>query len=120
MANKLPRIALIGCGINMQWHARRIASTPEAQIVATVDPNPDSRTNLREKAAITPNEYEDHRTLLKNESLDAVFISTPHAHHFDQVKDCLNAGCHVIVEKPLTTTSSDAARNSSGLLVRAA
>jgi len=110
MARKLPRIALIGCGVNMQWHARRIASTPEAQIVALVDPNPDSRTNLREKAAITPNEYEDHRELLKKEDLDAVFISTPHAHHFVQVRDALNAGCHVIVEKPLTTTSSDAAK----------
>lgn len=110
MPRKLPRIALIGCGGNMRYHSKRIVNAPEAHIVAVVDPVAENRQLLLEQAGITANEYEDHKALLKNEQLDAVFISTPHAHHFVQVRDALNAGCHVVVEKPLTTTSSDAAK----------
>ena len=40
--------------------------------------------------------------------LDAVFIVTPHAHHFQQVMDSLDAGCQVFVEKPMVMTSEQA------------
>ncbi len=111
MPKTLPRIALIGCGGNMRWHAGRITTQREAQIVALVDPSAEARQLLAEKAGLPDAaQYDDHRTMLKSEKLDAVFISTPHAHHYLQVRDALKAGLHVVVEKPLTTTSADAAR----------
>ena len=46
--------------------------------------------------------------MLAKVELDAVFIITPHAHHFQQVMDSLDAGCQVFVEKPMVMTSEEA------------
>ena len=47
--------------------------------------------------------YSDYRKLLN--IVDAVIVTTPTDLHFNIVKDCLNAGKHILVEKPITTTS---------------
>jgi len=110
MPSKIPRLALIGCGGNMRWHARRIAGNKEATIVAVADPVPEARAALIADAAIAPVEYDDYRRMLKAGGIDAVMISTPHAHHYAQVRDALNAGLHVVVEKPITIHTAEAMR----------
>ena len=52
--------------------------------------------------------------LLKDDSLDAVIIATPHSQHTDQIIAAANAGKHVFVEKPFTLTkeSAERARNA--------
>ncbi len=49
--------------------------------------------------------YED---LYKDKEIDAVYISTPPFVHFQQIKACLNAGKHVLCEKPLCETVEQA------------
>lgn len=44
--------------------------------------------------------YGSYDDLLKDPEVDAVYISNPHAFHFDSVMQCLNAGKHVLCEKP--------------------
>ena len=54
------------------------------------------------------NYYSDYNEMLKNPEIDAVHICTPNYLHFQMAKDALNAGKHVICEKPLTTTKEEA------------
>ena len=46
--------------------------------------------------------------MLDNEEIDSVHICTPNFLHYSMVKDALNAGKHVLCEKPLTITSEEA------------
>ena len=52
----------------------------------------------------TPEAYKDYRDLLKDKSIDAVFIMTPEHLHHDMAIAALNAGKHVYIEKPLAHT----------------
>lgn len=65
----------------------------------------------------------DYRALLDDPELDAVLVCTRHSAHAKIVLDALDAGKHVFVEKPMTTTIQDgeavvAKAESSGLVVR--
>jgi predicted dehydrogenase len=51
---------------------------------------------------------DDYRKLLSDSTLDAVHICTPNAMHYPMVKDALQAGKHVLCEKPVTTTVEEA------------
>lgn len=52
---------------------------------------------------------EDYRELLKNDDIDAYIISaTPETTHFPMARDCLRAGKHVFLEKPLSLTLAEA------------
>jgi predicted dehydrogenase len=50
----------------------------------------------------------DYRDVLRDPAIDAVHICTPNAQHFPMAKDALQAGKHVICEKPLATTVVEA------------
>jgi predicted dehydrogenase len=50
----------------------------------------------------------DYRELLRDPAIDAVHITTPNAQHFSMAKEALEAGKHVLCEKPLTTTVAEA------------
>ncbi len=50
----------------------------------------------------------DYREILRDSSVDAVHICTPNAQHFSMTKEALQAGKHVLCEKPLTTTVEEA------------
>ena len=52
--------------------------------------------------------FEDYREMLAKVPMDGVVIASPHTYHFEHASAALQAGCHVMVEKPLTTTSADA------------
>lgn len=65
----------------------------------------------------------DYRTILDDPEIDAVLIATRHASHARFIIDALEAGKHVFVEKPMTTTLEDAQRivecaERTGLIVR--
>jgi predicted dehydrogenase len=51
---------------------------------------------------------EDYRDILKDEEIKAVSVCTPASTHFKIAKDCIEAGKHVLVEKPLTLDSKQA------------
>src|SRR5688572_22185184 len=49
----------------------------------------------------------DYRETLRQE-LDGVIVASPHSLHFEHATEALRAGCHVMVEKPMTTRADDA------------
>lgn len=60
--------------------------------------------------------------ILSDPDIDAVYIATPHSSHYDLASAAIAAGKHVLVEKPLATTASDAhdlqrAGTAAGVLV---
>jgi len=94
-------IAVIGCGRVARKHAWAISRIPEAQIIAVCDVVSEK---AREFAAL--HGYSrfttDYRKLLDIPALDLFSICTPSGLHYEMAEACMNAGKHVLVEKPLT------------------
>jgi predicted dehydrogenase len=94
------RIAVIGCGGIAQTHIAALKSMPDVEIVAGVDIKQDRLDIMKDKHGVTDN-YTDWKKMLKNVQPDAVTVCTPNGVHAAPTIDALNAGCHVIVEKPM-------------------
>jgi len=93
------RIGIIGIG---KWGKNHLRSLSEidCDIVGISDVDI-KKKRLAEEQGIEF--FEDYLKLL--EKIDAVTVATPTDLHYDVVTDCLNAGKHVLVEKPIATTS---------------
>jgi predicted dehydrogenase len=52
--------------------------------------------------------FEDFRKMLAAVPMDGVVVSSPHTLHFEHASAALENGCHVLIEKPLTTAAGDA------------
>ena len=95
-------VGLIGCGGNMRGHIRRLTALPEVEIVGLVEPAAANVQAVREQypqlAAVPV--FDNHPAMLAAVKPDAVEISTPHTLHAQQILDSLDAGCHVLCEKP--------------------
>lgn len=103
------RVGMIGTGGIANWHGTNLKQIPEVDIVAIADISEQNRDNFAAKFELdSVRKFTDYRDMLEQMNLDAVVICSPHTLHFEQVKDALNSGCHVLVEKPMTCTSSEA------------
>jgi predicted dehydrogenase len=109
------RLAFIGGGGFARHHMRAILQQQDTtHITAICDPSAEQYSLalplFEQAAAQAPAHVPDLDTLIKKygKKLDAVFIITPHAYHHDQVKQCLEAGLDVIVEKPMVITGAEA------------
>ncbi|MDR1136531.1 MAG: Gfo/Idh/MocA family oxidoreductase [Clostridiales Family XIII bacterium] len=60
------------------------------------------------RAAVSPAVYADYREMLKQTEIDAVVICTESGYHAEFAIDCLERGFHVLVEKPMALSMSDA------------
>ena len=106
MARKRVRIGLIGCGGNMRnAHVPRLQKDGAADVVCVAEPAADAVKLMYEKLGQEVPAYTDWRQMIVKEPLDAVLISTPHNQHYDQTRECLKRGLHVLIEKPLTPSA---------------
>ncbi len=113
MGNKI-KLAFLGCGGISHMHAdnaNRIAD--DVEVVGLCDIKPENLDRLWQnklKSRDDIRKYDDFDKLLKDppEGLDAIVILTPHALHFTQCMAALDAGYHVLVEKPMVTRSEHA------------
>lgn len=108
-AGKKFRIAFIGCGGIAQTHITALKSMPDVDIVAGVDINPARLKVMEEKHGVT-SVYNDWKQMLKEVKPDAVSICTPNGVHAAPTIDSLNAGAHVIVEKPMAMNPAECER----------
>ena len=101
------RYGVIGTGMMGREHIENVTALDGAEVVAVSDPERISRelaaTLLGDDAQL----HADHRDLLAAGVCDAVVIASPNHTHVDIVPDVLDAGVHVMVEKPLCTTVAD-------------
>jgi UDP-N-acetylglucosamine 3-dehydrogenase len=101
-------IGIIGFGWAGQQHARALAQMPDrAQVVAVAETN----ESVRQRVAQTNHDWKvtaDYRELLALPHLDAVSICLPHNLHAPVAIEAARAGRHVLVEKPLASTLTEA------------
>lgn len=98
------RAGVIGVGYLGRFHAQKYATLEDVDLVGVVDA---SRERGEEVAAeVGTTAFTDHRELLAR--VDLVSIVVPTQYHFTVAKECLEAGCHILLEKPVTQTVAEA------------
>lgn len=103
------RIGVIGYGYWGPNLVRNFAEAADTQVIAVADMRSD-RLQLAKRRYPGIDAVLDYRDLLKNPEVDAVAISTPVSTHFQLAMEALQAGKHVLVEKPMTASSDQAMR----------
>ena len=102
------KIGIIGSGGIAAAHARAYKQMPDVRIVAVADVIPGKAKQFIEQLELKEAKaFDDHRELLQMD-LDGVSICTPNVAHHNTSIDSLNAGKHVLVEKPMAVTLSQA------------
>jgi predicted dehydrogenase len=101
----------VGVAGTSEWadflHLPSLHSHPQAEIVAICGRNRERATELAQKYGIT-NIFSDYRDMITNGNLDAVLVLTPDDLHYEITMAALDAGLHVLCEKPLANTASQA------------
>jgi len=101
------RIGVVGIGWWATFnHIPTIQAGKHGEIVAICDLDEDRLKVAGNKFGISAR-YTDLDEMLARENLDGVMISTPHVAHTGPAVAALEAGCHVLVEKPMATTEAD-------------
>ena len=103
------RYGFIGAGDIAGAHLRELARRDDVELVAMADIHEATMRRHQQKFGIN-SMYENWPDMLANESLDAVSICTPNKLHEQPTIDALNAGCHVLCEKPLADSAQAAER----------
>jgi predicted dehydrogenase len=101
------KVAIVGCGKIADSHAEQLQRIAGCEIVGVCDREPLMAKQLYERFPVGGyfGELED---LLDAARPDVVHITTSPESHFDLARRCLEAGCHVYVEKPFTLNEADA------------
>jgi predicted dehydrogenase len=119
------RYAVVGLG-----HIAQTAVLPafkhaeNSELAALVTGNPEKDHELSERYGVKAYAYDDLESALDNEEVDAVYIATPNIFHREHTQRAVQAGVHVLCEKPMATTQDDcealmraAARNNVKLMI---
>lgn len=101
------KIGVIGVGSISEYHIKPYMKNPEAEVVALCDLN-EERLKKKGKEFGAAHLYTDYRELLKNDEIDSVSICTWNNSHAEIAVAALEAGKHVLVEKPLSITVEEA------------
>lgn len=99
------RVGVVGVGALGSHHARILGDTPAAVLAAVVDVDAARAGNVAAQHAATES-FTDAAALVGR--VDAATIASPTAAHFDIAALLIDAGIHVLVEKPMTTTVAQA------------
>jgi predicted dehydrogenase len=97
------KAALIGAGQIARQHLACLRSLPGVEVAAVCDRSPATAECAAERYGSRA-WFTDHRQMLREVKPDVVHVTTPPASHFSLAMEALEAGAHVIVEKPATTT----------------
>ncbi|MGR8931462.1 MAG: Gfo/Idh/MocA family protein [Gammaproteobacteria bacterium] len=98
------KCAVIGAGYLGKFHAEKYANIKDCELVAVVDINPEAAKQVADTYGVEA--MTDYQPLLGR--IDAVSVVVPTSLHHMVSKDFLNAGSHVLVEKPITVTVEEA------------
>lgn len=97
-------VAQIGCGYWGPNLLRNLEANPDCRVKYVCDVNPDRRAYVREQY---PNVevLETFEAVLADPEVDGVIIATPVKYHYENAMQALDAGKHILVEKPMARTA---------------
>ncbi|MFN3603549.1 MAG: Gfo/Idh/MocA family oxidoreductase [Leptonema sp. (in: bacteria)] len=116
--NKI-KVGIIGIGHMGQYHLNVAISIPKLELVGVYDNDKNRLNEISQKFMIKP--YENMEDLI-NDS-EALIIAVPTKYHYEIGKKCLEAGKHILLEKPMTETVEQAKdlvelANQKGLILQ--
>ncbi|HXK02306.1 MAG TPA: Gfo/Idh/MocA family oxidoreductase [Verrucomicrobiae bacterium] len=103
------RVGVVGLGTMGDQYTRIYQAHPLAEVTAVADPKPERVEEFGNKYAVA-GRYADIGQMLDAGAVDAVCVATPDFAHYAAVKAALEAGKHVLCEKPFTTDLGEADR----------
>lgn len=99
---------VIGCGsIANSFHLPELRQIEEAELIAVADIRPNRARATAERFKV-PLWFTDYNKLLELEDVEAVIIATPHPTHAKIAIDSIEAGKHVMIQKPMATSVEEA------------
>jgi predicted dehydrogenase len=101
------RVGVIGFGYWGPNLVRNFHETEGATVAAVSDLRPDRLAALAQRYP-TITTTTDHRDLLRDSSIEAIIVATPPSTHFQLARQALMAGKHVLVEKPMASSTAEA------------
>lgn len=99
------RIAIIGPGKVAHLHAKAVLQTPDTTLVAVYGRTYQKAEDFANEYGIRA--YSDINDMVDREDVDLCIVTTPHPAHRDPTVAALDAGAHVLVEKPLASSLED-------------
>jgi UDP-N-acetylglucosamine 3-dehydrogenase len=103
------RYGIVGCGaIAQRRHIPECVANANSQLVALCDPNAERIEGISKAYGGTAKCYTDYAAMLKDPNVDAVVVAGPNSMHASQSIEALQAGKHVLCEKPMATTREEA------------
>ena len=107
-----PSVAIIGAGDRGSRYARILTDLELGSVVGIAEPIDERRLDVASSAAVPPEgQFRDWRDMLARPRFaDAVVVSTRDDRHHEPTIAALQAGYHVLVEKPMATTEADASQ----------
>ena len=106
--NTALRFGIIGCGRIAPRHAQSLQQVADAHLVAVADVKSSRAQHFAQEYSAAP--YTDYHELLARKDIDAVSVCVPSGLHAQVAIDAMQAGKHVLVEKPIAITLEDADR----------
>lgn len=101
------RVGIVGCGKIADAHASQIQRIKGCEIVGACDREALMAKQLHDRFPIQRH-FSDFTEFLSVARPDVVHVTTPPESHFDVARSCLEQGCHVYVEKPITLREEQA------------
>jgi UDP-N-acetylglucosamine 3-dehydrogenase len=100
------KAAVIGVGAMGQHHARIYDQMPTVQLVGVADASAEAGQRIAQLRHTVA--YTDYRRLLGEARPDVISVALPTEFHHQVALDALEAGCHVLIEKPIAATEEQA------------
>lgn len=102
------KIGIIGAGWwASEVYAPAVCRNPRAELVAVNRRSPEALARIVETFEGSRG-YLDYSEMLANEALDGVIVASPHTLHHEHAAAAIEARCHVLIDKPMTTSAHDA------------
>ncbi len=101
------RIGIVGAGMTVPWFLEAAKLIPEMDVRALYVRKEEKRKELCEKYQV-PVAYDSYEKLLADKEIDVLYLPVPNDLHYSFTKQALEAGKHVILEKPFTVTYAQA------------
>ena len=100
------KVAILGCGAVAKAHIEPLKRL-DVEVVAVCDPDEEASAGVAARFGI-PRRYREAAELLDRERPDVVHVIAPPQAHRDLAVEAMEAGCHVLVEKPMAVNAAEA------------